>query len=265
MWPPLWYGGGLAVEHTDAHRRIQLVAGECVEVAADALHVHRRVGDGLGAVEQYRHTGRVSPLDDAPHRRHRTERVGNVRHRHQAGARTEPFLEFIERERAVVVDRHDAQRGAGLLAGDLPGHDVGVVLHRRDDNLVAGAQKGAAEGGGDEVDGFGGATHEDDLVGPRGIDEAAHPLACRLVEVGGAVAEEMHAAVGVGVVLQVVAAHGLDNLDRLLRRRGTVEVGEPAAAHRTCEQRKVVAQPMKVSLRHAARTGRTTMTCGSRA
>ena len=64
-----------------------------------------------------------------------------------------------------VVDRRDAQLRALLGAELLPGHDVGVVLEVRDDDLVALADVAPAPGLRDEVDALGGAAHEDDLVG----------------------------------------------------------------------------------------------------
>ena len=52
-----------------------------------------------------------------------------------------------------------------LLAQEVPRHDVGVVLHDREHDLVALADHRAAEGGGDEVDRLGRVAGEDDLVG----------------------------------------------------------------------------------------------------
>ena len=66
--------------------------------------------------------------------------LDTMHHRNQPRAVAQQFLVLIEEKFAVVADRHDAQHGPGLLAEHLPGHDVGVMLHRRDDDLVAGAE-----------------------------------------------------------------------------------------------------------------------------
>ena len=44
----------LAVEHADAGRPVELVAGEDVEVDVEVLHVDRQVHGGLAAVDQHR-------------------------------------------------------------------------------------------------------------------------------------------------------------------------------------------------------------------
>ena len=61
-------------------------------------------------------------------------------------------------------DRRPLQHRALALAQEVPRHDVGVVLHDREHDLVALADLRAAEGLRDEVDGLGGVAGEDDLV-----------------------------------------------------------------------------------------------------
>ena len=74
-----------------------------------------------------------------------------------------------------VVDRRDAQPRALFFAQHLPGHDVGVVLHGGDEHFVARADVRAAVGLRHEVDGFGGAAHEDDLARVGGVAETTAP------------------------------------------------------------------------------------------
>ena len=47
------------------------------------------------------------------------------------------LLEFLDQEIAFVVDRRPFDDGAMTLPQEMPGHDVGVVLHDRDHDLVA--------------------------------------------------------------------------------------------------------------------------------
>ena len=86
-----------------------------------------------------------------------------------------------------VVDRRHAQARAGALAQHLPGHDVGVVLHVGDQDLVARRRRGAPEALRHQVDRLGGAAHEDDLARrSRGAEEARAP--CRAPPRSAAVA-----------------------------------------------------------------------------
>ena len=70
-------------------------------------------------------------LDDLVDRVDGAERVGHVNDRDELRARRQQPLELVEAQLAAFVDRHDAQRRARLLAEQLPGHDVRVVLHPR--------------------------------------------------------------------------------------------------------------------------------------
>ena len=75
-----------------------------------------------------------------------------------------------------------------------------MVLHGRDEHLVAGAEMGPAVGLGHQVDGLGGAADEDDLLGVGGVEEALRPSLARPRRPGRPLGEVVHAPVHVGVV-----------------------------------------------------------------
>ena len=87
-----------------------------------------------------------------------------MRKGHELGARRQQPLKLIEQQLAAIIDRRDAQLRASLVAQDLPGHDIGVVLHRGDQHFVARRDLRAAVGLRDEIDAFGGPADEDDFV-----------------------------------------------------------------------------------------------------
>ena len=157
----------LAVEHADAGRPVELVAGEGVEVAADVLHVDVEVDGGLRAVHQHRNAARMRAPHDLLHRHQGAEHVRHMGDRHHLGARRQQLLEFVDEEIALVVDRRPFDHRALALAQEMPRHDVGMVLHDREHDLVAGLDALAAERIGDQVDRLGGVAGEDDLFLPR--------------------------------------------------------------------------------------------------
>ena len=120
----------------------------------------------------------------------------------QLGAVGQALLEFLDVEDAVIVDRHPDQLGALPLADEMPRHDVGVVLHDRQHDLVALADVRHAEAIGDGVDRRGRVGGEDDLVGARRVEEAAHRLARLLIGVGRGIRQEMQAAMDVGIFVR---------------------------------------------------------------
>ena len=160
-------------------------------------------------------------------------------HRDEAGAGPEHREVGVEVEHAVVVDRHDPELRPLLLAEELPGDDVRMVLHVGDDDLVAFPEPRADEAVRNEVDGLGGAAREDDLAFVRGAQKAPDGLPGSLVGRRRALAQGVHAAVDVGVVLLVVVAEGVDDRARLLARRAAVEVGEGVSLDLLVESRKV--------------------------
>ncbi len=143
--------------------------------------------------------------NDVLHGVDRAERVGYVRDGQQPNGVVHERVKRVEFEFAPVVDRRNDEFGPGLLADQLPGNDVGVMLEMGDEHLVAGAELRPAEALRDEVDGFRRAAGEYHLARAGRIDERAERFASAFVGVGRPVTQRMHATVHVGVVVTLVA------------------------------------------------------------
>ena len=74
-----------------------------------------------------------------------------------------------------------------------------MMLHHRQHDLVARLDAGREKGIGDQIDRFGAALGEDDLVFVRGVDEFLHGAARGFIGVGGRAGQIMHAAMDIGV------------------------------------------------------------------
>ena len=111
------------------------------------------------------------------------------------------------------------------------------------------------EARGHEVDRLGRAAREDDFLrGPR-AEEAGDLRAGAFVLGRRLLGEEVRPAVDVRVRLLVVAAVGVDDGTRLLRRVRVVEVDEPLAVHGLAEDRELLPDLLDVEGR-ARRRGR---------
>ena len=139
------------------------------------------------------------------------------------------LVEQIHPQLARVGDRNHLELRALLLADELPRDDVRVVLHLGDEHFVALADVGAAEGLSDQVDGLGRAAHEDDLARVRRVQERLNLDAGLFIGACRALAEQVHAAMDVGVVFGVAADHCVDDGLRLLRRGRVVQIDERLA------------------------------------
>jgi len=115
-----------------------------------------------------------------------------------------------------------------------------------ENHLVSRAETCTAERLGHQIDAFGGVAREDDLARRGGVDEALHRRAGVLERFGGALAEQMDAAVYVHVVLAVVGHQRVEHRTRLLRRRGVVQVHERLAVHGLPKNGKVLADAAHV-------------------
>ncbi len=204
------------------------------------------VHDALAAVEHQLGAGVVGEFRDLAHRQDGAEHVGNVGDGDQFGLRPDHLGEFSDVDAAVQGHGGNTQHAARQIAQQLPRHDVGMVLHRREHDLVAFLQELAAPGGGDKVDGLGGALGKDDFFDRTRIDEGAHLLARGFVSHGGRFAEVIGPAMHVGVLVAIGAADGVDHLLGLLRRRRAVEIDQRLAVDLARQDREVGADFLDV-------------------
>ena len=113
------------------------MTGERDEVRTDFLHVEREMRRRLGGIDDRQGTDFSGPSNDPLDRVDRAERVGLVHERDDFGSVGDDLVDGGLDQPALVVDRDPAERGPGSLGQKLPRHEVGVVLHLGDDDLVA--------------------------------------------------------------------------------------------------------------------------------
>src|SRR5581483_7617354 len=124
----------------------------------------------------------------------RAKRIGNVSDSDDLCARANQFLELVQQQLALIVDRDDAQLRALLLAQNLPGNDVRVVLHRADEHLVACTDVCASVGLSYEIDSLGCSTDENQFFHSRSIDELPRRFPCRFMLSGCVLRKKVNAA-----------------------------------------------------------------------
>ena len=230
--------------------------GERDEVRAERGDVDGDVRHRLRAVQQHQRTDLPGPGDEDVDGVDGAEQVGVVHHRDELRALVDELVELRQVEPALVGEAEPAQRRAGALGEQLPRHDVGVVLHLGDDDLVTGAEAQARvlrHGGErvrDEVDRLGRVLGEHDLGGGARPDERRDLLAGALERLGGLGAERVHGPGDVGVVQLVVLPDRVDHLARLLRRVPGVEVDERVAVDLPVQDREVLAYRVNIQRVH---------------
>jgi len=112
-------------------------------------------------------------------------------------------VQIVEPEQAVRGDVDVAELGSGFLAQQLPGHQVGVVLHLGDGHDIPFPHVLASPRVGDQVDRLGGVPGEDRRV-RRAADEAGDARPRIFEQRGCLLGEGVDAAVNVGVLGSVI-------------------------------------------------------------
>ena len=238
-----------AVQHADTVGAQHLMAGEGGIVDVESVEVDGLVRHRLAGVEQRQRADGPGPRHQLGDRRDGTRHVRVVTERHHLDPLVQ--LERVEVDAAVVGDAVPAQRGAGATSEFLPRDQVGMVLEFGGDDDVAGAdgtlEAVVAQRIRHQVDRLGGVLGEDQLVG-IGADEGRDVVAPLFVGVGGLLHQLMGATVHGPVRGGQERPLGVEHLQRPLRRRAGIQVGQLiSTAHDPAQDREVRADPGHLS------------------
>ena len=142
----------------------------------------------------------------------------------------------------VPGDRKIGNPGAGLLGQYLPRNKIAVVFHFGEQDDIAGFKVFSAPGGGNEINAFGGAAGENDLIGVARVDEFGRPGAGGFKGNRGAVAQFMNAPMNVGVVVLVIMHQRVDDGAGLLRGGGVIKINQRLAMDILVQNPEILSQ-----------------------
>jgi len=125
-----------SIERADPGRPIELMAGDAIEIGIEVNHIDIEMNRTLRTIDQDGYAALMRDPDDLLHRRHRAEHI-----RHMVRAM---ILVFALNARSNVSSEKFPSSSTSTISGrrpcargEMPGHDIGVVLHDRKDDLVA--------------------------------------------------------------------------------------------------------------------------------
>ena len=119
-----------------------------------------------------------------------------------------------------------AEDTTGALRQKLPRHQIAVMLHHREQHLIAFAEGGITPAARHKIDRFTGVSREDNLTGAMGTNKGSCCGSSRFKRLGGPGAELMGTTMHIGVIAAVITLHRIDHLLRLLTGRSVVEIDQ---------------------------------------
>ncbi len=229
-----------APKETHTRGAAELMGTAHQEIRAELLHVYRQVRQALAGIHQHQSTGRVGQGRHLGDRVEAAEGVAHLHKAHEPSALSELAAQVVQIQLTGVSEAGVAQHTAGAIGQQLPGHQVAVVLHHREQHLITGAQVRLTPAAGHQVDRLAGVAGEHDLVGVRCTNEGRRLSAGSFKAFRGAGAQLVRAAMHVGVVVVVVMLQRLKHLARLLAGGGVIEIDQRLAeAGGLGQQRKI--------------------------
>jgi hypothetical protein len=122
-----------------------LVSGEGVEIAAERGDIDGAMRHRLRTVDHGDDAALARFAADLAHRVDRAKHVRHLRETKQLDLRRHRLPQRIEVQLARRRELRNSDARPGALGHQLPGHDVGVVLHAREQDGIAGLSRGSAQ------------------------------------------------------------------------------------------------------------------------
>ena len=246
--------GFAACVHEADVRAEELVRRAEQEVAAHGAHVDGAVQRVVHGVDDAPGAGGAGQRGRARDIVHGADGVRRVAQGHDLGATwLDELFEGRPVERAGREVHRDLADHDAALRELQPGAAVGLVIERRDHDLVTGLQA-APEGFREEVREGGHVGAEADLVRVAAEEVGAGRVSLGDRRVGLLAGGE--AAAVVGVVVDEVLVNGVEHALRRLRAARPVEIGGRPPVDRPLEGRELAAHVGDVVLGHGLPSGR---------
>ena len=160
------------------------MAAESIEVAVQLSDINLHVGCTLCSVYEDGNVARMCHFNDMAHVIDGAQHIAHMGDADELGTRGEMSGKSREIEFALIGYRQVAHHDTTALSLQLPGNDVGVMLHITDQYLVALLHLRFAKRRCHQVDGLCGATGKYDFLRLCRIDELTNLLAGCFMQVG---------------------------------------------------------------------------------
>jgi len=222
------------------------VTGEGHEIDPQLLHINRGVGHQLGGVDDDEGAVVAGDSGNVGHGRHGP---GHVRHPGEGDdldAFVEEFRKAVGVEPVIVCHREVDELSTGSAGDHLPRDHVGVMFHRRQQDLVTDAQMIHAPPEGDGVQRRRSSSGEDNLRAGGCVDEPRYLAARFFIGGCGFLGEKVRPPMDIGVVGSVDSIHHVQDRGWFLTRGGRVEEHQGLAVNPALEYREIRPQVREV-------------------
>ena len=138
---------GTPIEHPNPRRPVRFVTAEHIKIRPQRLDVNLRMGRPLRTIDHGDRPHGMRRVDPALDIIHRPKRIAHVAESHELHSRHRQFpLKILRIEFALICDLDNRQLSALFGGEHLPGDEVGVMVHPRDNQYVACGDVEAAPG-----------------------------------------------------------------------------------------------------------------------
>ncbi len=160
---------------------------------------------------------------------HCAKRIGHMGDCDKLGTLGQALFEFLDMEHALVIHRREDKLRALSLPDEMPGNDIGVMLHDRQEDFIALADIWHAISISDRIDRLSSVLREHNFVDGANVQKTANCFARLFISVCCSIREKMQTAMHICIFICVCMGNSVNDALRLLRRSTIIQINKRLA------------------------------------
>lgn len=197
---------------------------EHIEIGIELLYIHPQMRYGLCAVHQDRNPLRMSVSDHFTHRINRPQYIRDMGDTDQTSMPIEKRLICIDVQISTFVDGNYPELDIAPALQKLPRHDIGMVFHNGENNLVAVVQELISKRRSHQIDCLRCSSCKNNFRRRTGPDELLHPTAGSFVGIGSLLTKRMDSTMHICIYPIVSIGNMIDHTLGSLRRSAVIQI-----------------------------------------
>ena len=151
----------------------------------------------------------------------------------------EKLLVFIQQQFPFIVHRNHFDCNSFAGGQQLPGNDVAVMFHYRNNHFITFLHKLISKAGNKQINAFRRPPRKDNLIRSGGIDKPAYRLTGGLMQFCCLLGEIMYPAMHIGIDGIIFIYNRINHQTGLLSRCTVIEINQRLTVYRTAQYRKI--------------------------
>ena len=187
------------IQYANTCRSIYLMSREDQKIGIQVLYIYFHMRNGLRSIHYERYSMRMGGSNHFLYRIYCAQHIRYLNNADNLCTFGEKLLVFIQQQFPFIIHRNHFDCNSFAGGQQLPGNDVAVMFHYRNNHFITFLHKLISKAGNKQINAFRRPPRKDNLIRSGGIDKPAYRLTGGLMQFCCLLGEIMYPAMHIGI------------------------------------------------------------------